>query len=254
MNQLTHVDEFRKALTNYKLSSEARTVLKAVRLVLLVAPSASGRNTIIQELVKYGNYYFIVSDTTREPRINNGILEQNGREYWFRSEEEMLDEIKNGDFLEAAVIHNQQVSGVSIRELAKAKENGKIALTDVEIIGAANIHRVKSDATIVFMVPPSFDIWIERIHSRSKMPPDELIRRLESAKREFTTALKADYYTFMLNDTVEGTTAEMDRLLTKGIYDPFKEKLARETAERLLHEVEVFLENKSLPELNSEVD
>ena len=44
------------------------------------------------------------SATTREPRENNGILEQNGREYFFRDETEMLADIKAGNFLEAEVI------------------------------------------------------------------------------------------------------------------------------------------------------
>src|SRR5690348_10605533 len=107
MNQLQHQAEFRKALADYRISDAGKKLLRDIRLLLFVAPSATGRNTIIQELVKTGNYHFIVSDTTRQPRMNNGVLEENGREYWFRSEEEMLDEIEHGDFIETAVIHNQ---------------------------------------------------------------------------------------------------------------------------------------------------
>jgi len=241
MNQLVHAAEFREALTGYRLSDSAKQVLRDTRLALFVAPSASGRNTIIRELIKTGCYHFIVSDTTRRPRVNNGVMEQNGSEYWFRSEEEVLDEIKNGEFLEAAVIHNQQVSGISIRELQKAHDDNKIAITDIEIIGAANVHRLKPDVTAVFMVPPSFDIWLERIHSRGQMEPDEFMRRMESAERELSTALRADYYRFILNDTVEGTTAEVDKFLTSGNYDPFKERMVRETAGSLYQEVEQYL-------------
>src|SRR5664279_1435267 len=110
MNQLKRIDEFRTILDGYQLSPTAAQTLAQTKLVLLVAPTASGRNTIIHELLKTDQYHFVVSDTTRQPRINNGELEQNGREYWFRSEEEVLDELKRGEFLEAAIIHNQQVS------------------------------------------------------------------------------------------------------------------------------------------------
>lgn len=241
MNQLVHADEFREALKGYRLADAAKKILKDVRLALFVAPSASGRNTIIRELVKTGRYHFIVSDTTRQPRVNNGVLEQNGREYWFRSEDEVLGEIQRGEFLEAAVIHNQQVSGISVRELVKAKDDNKVAITDIEIIGAANVHRLKPETTIIFMVPPSFDIWLERIHSRGTMAPDEFMRRMESAERELSTALRADYYRFILNDTVLGTAAEVDAFLTSGNYDPFKERLVRQTAENLYREVELYL-------------
>ena len=241
MNQLEHAAEFRKALANYKLSEPAKKVLQKVKLTLFVAPSASGRNTIIRELVKSGDYHFIVSDTTRQSRINNDVPEQNGRDYWFRTEAEMLEEIKHGEFLEAAIIHNQQVSGISLRELELAARDKRVAIKDVEVIGAANIHKLKPDALFIFMVPPSFDIWLERIHSRGQMPPDELLRRFESAERELATALKSDYYRYVLNDTVKGTASEVDRLMTTGYYDPFKERLVREITERLYEEVEAYL-------------
>lgn len=243
MNQLIHAAEFRKALASYKLSESTKKLLQDIKLALFVAPSASGRNTIIRELIKSDQYYFIVSDTTRQPRVNNNIPELNGREYWFRSEEEMLAEIKQKEFLEAAIIHNQQVSGINVRELKKAAQQNRIAITDVEIIGAANIHRLKPDVVVMFMVPPSFDIWLERIHSRGQMPPDELLRRMESAERELATALRGDYYRMLLNDTVEGTAAEVDRFLTTGYYDPFKERLVRDTAEKLYRDVEDYLQD-----------
>ena len=213
--------------------------------MLGVAPTATGRNTIIHELEKLGNYHFIVSDTTRQPRINNGIPEENGREYWFHTEDEMLGMLRQGELIEAAIVHGQQVSGISVRELAAAQKSGSTAVKDVEVIGAAHIHKLKPDALILFMVPPSFDMWMERLHSRGYMSSAEIGRRIESAERELATALAADYYRFILNDTVEGTTAEINRLVTLGQYDPFKERLAREATERLYHEVEAYLGNRA---------
>jgi guanylate kinase len=241
MNQLVYADAFRDALNSYRLSDEARKVLAAVRLLLFVAPTATGRDTIIRELHRTGNYHELVTDTTRKPRTNNGVTEQNGREYWFRSEEEMLEEIHKGQVVGAAVIHNQQVSGINVRELAAAEKDGKIAITDIEIVGATSIHRVKPDTMFMFMVPLSFDIWMERLHMRGYMAPDELLRRMASAERELSTALKADYFRFILNDTLEGTAAEIDRLVATGQYDPFKERSVREIAENMYKEVSDYL-------------
>ena len=241
MNQLVRAAEFREALGAYKPSVTVEKALADVRLLLFVAPSATGRDTIIHELRKTGNYHIIVTDTTRQPRTNNGVTEQNGREYWFRSEEQMLEDIKSGNVVGAAIIHNQQVSAISLRELAKAREDGKVALTDIEIVGATDLHRLKPDAMIFFMVPLSFDIWMERLHMRGYMAPGELERRMESAERELATALKADYFRFILNDTLEGTVAEIDRLVTSGQYDPFKERSVREIAENLYREVSEYL-------------
>jgi guanylate kinase len=251
MNQLTRIAEFRKILADYRLSDADKKLLRDVRLLLFVAPTATGRNVIIRELEKLGNYHFIVSDTTRQPRINNGVPEQNGREYWFRTEDEMLDELKHDELIEAAVIHNQQVSGISKRELVTAQEVGKTAVKDVDVIGAATIHKLKPDAVVLFMVPPTFDIWMERLHSRGYMSSQEIERRIESAERELATALEADYYRFILNDTLEGTSAEINRLVMDGEYDPFKERFARERTEALYKEVESYLGSRAHHELRA---
>ena len=241
MSPLTRAEEFRKALETYQPSDEVRKILGGLRLLLFVAPTGTGRDTIIGELIKTGHYFPLVTDTTRQPRINNGILEQQGREYWFRTEDEMLASLEKGDLVGAAIIHNQQVSGISREQLVAAENDGKIALTDIEIMGAQEIHKLKPDTTCIFMVPLSFDIWMERLHLRGGMSLDELERRMESAERELSTALSADYFRFVLNDTLEGTIAEIDRLIMTGQYDPFKERSVRAIAQQLLEDVERYL-------------
>ncbi len=244
MNQLIHFNEFLEVLKGYEPSKLAKQTLADVKLVLLVGPSASGRNTLVNELVKTGKYYHIVSDTTREKRTKDGkSIEIDGREYWFHSEEEVLTGLHRGEYIEAAIIHNQQVSGCNFRELIAAHEADQIAIKDIEPLGAETFHKLKPDALIIFSVVPSFDIWMERLHSRGQMAVDELSRRMQSAEDELETALKSDYYRFIINDTIEGTTAEVHRLATTGYYDPFKERLAREATERLLSEVRKFLKH-----------
>src|SRR3546814_14273785 len=103
-----------------------------------------------------------VSDTSRKPRVNDGIPEQNGVEYWFRSEAEILNDLKAGKFLEAAIIHNQQVSGISIRELQRVGDEGKIAITDIEIVGVHNLIQAKPYATAFFVLPPIFEFLFKR--------------------------------------------------------------------------------------------
>lgn len=246
MNQLAQVAEFRVALAHYTPSTHTKQVLTAARLVLLVGPTSSGRNTIVNELTKTGRYYHIVSDTTREKRTKDGVvIERDGREYWFKSEAEIFEGLKRGEYIEADLIHNQQVSGCNVRELEAAVKAEKIAVKDIEPDGAQNIHRVKPDALIIFTVPPSFDIWMERIHARSQMALDELDRRMESAAHGLAMALKSDFYRFVLNDTIAGTTTEIDTLVTTGQYDPFKERVARDASEKLYRDVERYLANRA---------
>ena len=241
MNELIHADEFRTLLANYHPSEAAQETLRAIRLVLLVAPSSSGRNTIINKLLKTGHYHFIVSDTTRKPRVNDGVLEQNGREYWFRTEDEVLAELRDGEFLEAAVIHEQQVSGISIRELKTARQANKIAINEVEVVGAANIHRIKPDTEIMFVVPPNFDEWMRRMHRRGELPADEVRRRLQSAARELGVGLEHDYYTFVVNDDFDDTVALIDALANGAPHSQAKQQEARAIARQLQADTEAYL-------------
>lgn len=212
MNSLVNLDSFREVLDGYAISSENRSILEKVKLVILVSPSSMGRSTIIRELVKTGRYHFIVSDTTRQPRTNDGVLEQNGREYWFRSEDEVLADLQAGKYLEAALIHNQQVSGISTRELQTAVQDDLIAITDVEIAGAEMIVQAKPDTLAIFVLPPSFEEWQQRLKKRGKMDGREYVRRLQSALKEFQAAKTHDYYQFVINDRLSAAVEEIDRL------------------------------------------
>lgn len=208
--KLKLLPEFKKALENYRVSDKGLRTLQQTDLVLFLAPSGGGRNTIIQELVKTGKYYFIVSDTTRPPRLNNGVLEQDGVNYWFRSEEQMLDEIKAGELLEAEIIHSQQVSGISIRELGKAKEQGKIAVTDIDIGGVQNILNIKPDARVMLILPPSFEQWMKRLNARGRMEKSELYRRMHTAINIFSSILNENYC-IVINDSVSNAVNEVDK-------------------------------------------
>lgn len=203
MNKLEHLTEFQTVLASYSISDASKKVLKETNLMLFAAATSAGRNTIFTELNKTGHFHYIVSDTTRKPRVNNGVLEENGSVYWFKTEEEMLENLKAGKMLEAAIIHNQQVSGISMTELEAARDEGKIAITDIEVVGTENIVKAKPDTKCLFIIPPSFEEWQKRLKHRGEMSQGEFKRRLESAVIEFQMALNRDYYWIVVNDNLQ---------------------------------------------------
>ncbi|HSW79857.1 MAG TPA: hypothetical protein VLG47_03710 [Candidatus Saccharimonadales bacterium] len=242
MNELKHGADFRSVLADFKLSDSAKKTLAQTKLVLLVGPSSSGRNTAINKLVEMGGYHYIISDTTREKRMKDGEpIEQDGREYWFRTEEEILDDLQHGEFLEAAIIHDQQVSGISIRELDKANQAGLTAITDIEPQGAEWIHGLKPDSIIMFVVPPNFDDWIGRLKRRSEMPDDELRRRLHTACNEIKAALERDYFQFVVNDELDNTVKDIDAVAKNGKQNEEKQAQGRQVAEQLFEAAQSYL-------------
>ncbi|MDZ7744615.1 MAG: hypothetical protein U5K77_02530 [Candidatus Saccharibacteria bacterium] len=242
MNKLRHLDEFKKILADYSMSPESKQILRETNLVLLVAPTSAGRNTIIRELIKTGDYHFIVSDTTRRPRTNDGVAEKNGVEYWFKSEEDVLLDLKAGKYLEAAVIHSQQVSGISMRELSRASRENKIAITDIEVEGVKHIMSIPSNTYPIFVLPPSFEEWQHRLRHRGEMSSEEVRRRLQSACDELSEAIKQPYYTFVINDTVEEAISQIHQLAKMGVTDPATQKSGRNLAEQLYIQTKAYLD------------
>lgn len=239
---LVHREAFEVALANYHVGPRAQKVLDKTKLVLLTGPSSAGRNTIIDFMLGMGKYHFIVSDTTRPPRVNDGIPEQNGREYWFRDEDEMLDDIKKGEFLEAELIHGQQVSGISIRELEDALNEGKIAINEVDLGGIQTVVAAKPNTVAIFILPPSFDEWQRRMTERGKMTPDEYKRRMETAVRIFKEAAESTYATVIVNATVTHAAHQIDSLVQNGSADPAEQQQNRALAAELFKRTQALLD------------
>lgn len=242
MNELVHLQEFNTILNNYQFSDNAIKTLNSTNLVLLTAATATGRNTIINQLLRTNEYHYIISDTTRKPRANNGVMEQNGREYWFRSEEEVLNDLQAGEFLEAEVIHNQQVSGISIRELMTANASNKIAITDVDLGGILNITKVKPNTKAILILPPSFEEWQRRLKGRGIMPDEEYYRRLETATRIFESCLKNKIFNIIINDDIENAVMSVHKLATKGQEDEQELNRGIKLAEQLLVQTRLLLQ------------
>ncbi len=238
---LHYLEEFHDVLKDYRPSAHTIELLQQMPLVLLVGPTAAGRNTLINLLVETDRYHFVVSDTTRKPRSNNGILEKSGREYWFKSEEEVLEGLKQGEYLEAAIIHQQQVSGINVTEIERAAKADKIAINEVEVAGASAISSYKPDTLCIFLLPPAFDVWMKRIRGRGDIDDAELWRRLESAQKEISLALEEDYYQFVVNYEIHEAAVAVDELANGRAADPEKQQTGRDHAEQLLIDVQLFL-------------
>ena len=215
-NSLKHKSEFEKLLINYKPNEDLLAILGKIKLALLVAPAATGRNTIIRELMKLGGYHYIVSDTTRKMRINDGVMETNGVEYWFKDETVALNDLSQGNYLGPAIIHNQQFSGINISEIQKSYADGKVAITDIEIQGSEEISEFKKDSLNIFVMPPSFDEWMRRLDGRGEMENDEKKRRLKSAAHEIEEVICSDNFMYVINDDLDKAVKEIDDYIMDG--------------------------------------
>lgn len=238
---LKDIEAFNEALQDYQMSEHAQRVLADSRFVLMSGVAGGGRNTIINRLVEQYNYYFLVSDTTRPPKLRSGVMERDGVNYYFRKEEDVLRDIQNGEFVEAEVIHNQQVSGTSIREVEKANKKGLIAIAEVEFGGANNLVAAKPDAFAIALLPPSYDEWIRRFREREMIHEEEFLNRLETAGKVLRNMLDKPYFKFVINDDIEQCVQAVRSIVEDGKYSDKAHAQGRSIAQEMLEKVDAAL-------------
>lgn len=200
------------------MSDHARQVLAKTNLVVMSGLAGGGRNTVINRLVATGKYQFVVSDTTRPPKLRDGKMEQDGVHYNFRSEADFLRDLENGEFLEAEVIHNQQVSGISIRELDRARRTDRIAVNEIEFGGINAVAAAKSDVHVIGLLPPSYDEWLRRLLGREEIHEQELINRLHTAQKVLENMIEKPYFKIAINDNIDHCVGFIRRVVEDGQY------------------------------------
>ncbi|HEX8762778.1 MAG TPA: hypothetical protein VF733_03385 [Candidatus Saccharimonadales bacterium] len=185
-------------------------------LVFVVGIAGAGKDTTQRELLKRhsAEYQFIVSHTTRKPRTNNGIQEQDGVDYHFidlTTAEKMLDE---GQYVEANIVHYEDIYGTAISEIQAIKQARKIAISDIEVKGIDQYIQLGLNVKPVFIIPPSFDVWWERFQGRYKGQIDwyDALKRMRTALEELDDAMSRDYYYIVVNDELEKTVESVHRI------------------------------------------
>ncbi|WP_445665718.1 guanylate kinase [Fodinibius sp. AD559] len=181
------------------------------KIIVIVAPSGAGKTTIAQRLLReYPKIQFSVSATTREPRKD----EKDGEDYYFLSEEEFDQKIKNEKFLEWEHYSGNRY-GTLRSEVDKLVESGYFPLLDIEVKGALNVQRLyNSGAISIFIKPPSLEELKNRLSKRGSETENSLQQRLKRAEMEIKYADRFDYS--VVNDDLEEAYTEV-----KNIIEPF---------------------------------
>jgi guanylate kinase len=163
-------------------------------------PSGVGKTTVCDLLLERAGFERVVTATTRAPRDG----EQDGVDYLFLSDEEFLEWIEEERFIEWAHVHGRRYGSPHDQAVA-ILERGRHALLNIDVQGAASIHR--GNVTKVFLLPPSTEELERRLRGRGSDDPEEIARRLETARTEL--ARQDEFDLRVVNDDAQRAAEEI---------------------------------------------
>ena len=177
-------------------------------IVILSSPSGAGKTTLVNLISEKKKFIKSVSHTTRKPRSN----EIDGKHYFFVSEEEFQNLIKNNEFLEYAKVFNNHY-GTTKKPVLENLEKGNNVIFDIDWQGTAQIRsqNIKYKIITFFVLPPSKEILYERLTNRDMK--DKLIA--SERMKEFYKDVKRwiDYDYVVINDELNKCYEEISKIL-----------------------------------------
>lgn len=169
--------------------------------------SGAGKGTIMKGLMsRYDNYALSISATTREPREG----EVHGREYFFVSEEEFEDMIREDRLIEYAR-YVDHYYGTPKGYVMSQMEAGKDVILEIEIQGALKVKEKFPETLLIFVAPPSAEELKRRLVNRGTETADVIDARMKRACEEAEQMDRYDY--LLINDEIDRCVEELNGLI-----------------------------------------
>jgi guanylate kinase len=136
--------------------------------------------------------------------------EINGKDYFFLSEADFEQRVRQGDFLEHVQFGSYSY-GTLKSEVEHKLAAGQSLLLEIELEGARSIKRSTEGAVFIFIRPPDFDELAKRLIDRDTETSAEIKKRLDRAREELASADEFDY--IVINDTVAKAAGELEEII-----------------------------------------
>ncbi len=177
-------------------------------IIVVSGFSGAGKGTVMKALTaKYDKYALSISATTRNPRPG----EENGREYFFVSNEEFEKLIKENGLIEHAG-YVDHYYGTPRKFVEDQLDAGKDVILEIEIQGALQIKEQYPEAVLLFIMPPSAKELKKRLTGRGTETEEVIAQRLKRAKEESVGIEKYDY--IVVNDDLDECVEQVHDIIS----------------------------------------
>ncbi|MDE5794910.1 MAG: guanylate kinase [Muribaculaceae bacterium] len=184
--------------------------MKKGKIIVLSAPSGTGKSSIIKKLLDYPelNLGFSVSATSRSPRGS----ECHGVEYYFITHEEFQKKAAAGEFVEWEEVYPGTCYGTLKSEVQRVTESGQNLIMDIDVKGGLNVKKCFGDQAItIFILPPSKEELERRLRGRGTDAEEVIQKRLDKADFELSFAPQFDIR--IVNEDLDRAVKEVRRVI-----------------------------------------
>ena len=177
-------------------------------MLVLSSPSGAGKTTLSRALLLgEDNLALSVSMTTRPMRAG----EREGVDYFFVPAERFDAAVRNGEFLEHAVVFDYRY-GTPSAPVLEALGAGHDVLFDIDWQGTQQLkEKVREDLVSIFVLPPSHAELERRLRARAQDSNDVVARRMAKAADEISHWPEYDYV--IVNDDLDSALANVVAIL-----------------------------------------
>lgn len=206
--------------------------------LVLAAPSGTGKTTIARSLVDGSDrFVFSVSATTR-PRRDH---EREGVDYHFLSREAFHAMRDAGDLAEWAEVHGH-LYGTLRSALSGPASRGEQVVLDIDVQGARQLKKAVPEVILVFILPPSVEVLVERLRGRGTEGESDVLRRLTNARGELAAAAKFDFV--VVNEHLAEAIAEVTDIAFGGAGRPRETDVLADDIARLRRDIDLLIERE----------
>lgn len=230
-----------EAITTYRMPKGALHLIQQHPPLGLAGPTGAGKGTMAQYLTQTGKYAPVVSDTTRAPRPHANGLEVNGVQYWFLDSQQALEKLQAERYIEAKLVHGDTLYGTSIQAYKDVVDSGRTPILEIDVQGIEEFMAIDPQFEAILLLPPSFEIWNQRIEGRGDMTLENKIRRFKTALEEYEKPFENERFFPVINTEV----VEAAAVIQSGTYkeDAYR-KQALELARDLINSTRAFLDEQ----------
>lgn len=177
------------------------------KLFVISGSSGVGKGTVIKEFLKKNpEFKLSVSCTTRKPREG----EVDSVNYFFLTKEDFKLKIENDEFLEWAEFSGNMYG--TQKEYVRTKlTEGKNLILEIDTKGALNVKKIMPEATLIFILPPSFEELEARLRGRHTETEEAIQKRLKSTRLEMENSKSFDYQ--IINDSIENAVKALEQIM-----------------------------------------